>query len=262
MDEAYLHPLKNNKIYFTARLTETVVMSIMLAGFLLGISLIVAMGPQNILLIKQGIRKEGITAVILVCIISDVILYVTGAFGMGAVTTRYPLALTVLKVVGVIYLAWFAFLSLRDALFTRATEKVHIIAETEPTAPSGAHLPQEATGDVAVKTRTTAPAKASATTTTRTWVRPALTALALTWLNPGAYLDGMVMIGGYSLQYGATGRWAFVAGALAASALWFVAVGYGAGKLSGPLSRPAVWRWLNAVFGVILIALCVKLALL
>ncbi|WPF67050.1 MULTISPECIES: LysE/ArgO family amino acid transporter [unclassified Corynebacterium] len=230
-------------------------MSIVLAGFLLGISLIVAMGPQNILLIKQGIRKEGITAVILVCIVSDVILYTTGAFGMGAITTRYPLALDILKVVGVIYLAWFAFLSLRDALFPRSNQGVQVVEEAQPTT-----LPEEGTGDVALKTRTTT--HTAQRTGTKTWVRPALAALALTWLNPGAYLDGMVMIGGYSMQYGTTGRWAFIAGALAASVLWFTAVGYGAGKLSGPLSRPIVWRWLNAAFGIILIALCVKLALL
>ncbi|MEJ4099880.1 LysE/ArgO family amino acid transporter [Corynebacterium mastitidis] len=223
-------------------------MSIALSGFLLGISLIVAMGPQNILLIKQGIRREGITAVILVCFFSDALLYTAGALGMGAITQRYPLALDALRIVGIVYLAWFAFCSLRDALFPRHGGDVTVVEHREPQESHGAP------GGTAVLTR--APARAQA------WVRPTLAALALTWLNPGAYLDGMVMVGGISLQYGPDGKWAFIAGALAASLLWFTSVGYGAGALSRPLSNPRVWRALNAAFGIILIALCVKLALM
>ncbi|KQB86404.1 LysE/ArgO family amino acid transporter [Corynebacterium lowii] len=223
-------------------------MSIALSGFLLGISLIVAMGPQNILLIKQGIRREGITAVILVCFFSDVILYCAGALGVGFITDRYPLALDVLRIVGIVYLGWFAFASLRDALFPPRSAGSTIVEESAP-APAAASA-----GGTALKTKPR--------THKATWVRPALSALALTWLNPGAYLDGMVMVGGIALQYGEQGRWAFIAGALAASLLWFTSVGYGAGALSQTLSRPQVWRVLNAVFGIILIALCVKLALM
>ncbi|MDK8451281.1 LysE/ArgO family amino acid transporter [Corynebacterium mastitidis] len=225
-------------------------MSIALSGFLLGISLIVAMGPQNILLIKQGIRREGITAVILVCFLSDALLYTAGALGMGAITQRYPLALDALRIAGIVYLAWFAFCSLRDALFPRHGGEVTVVDHREPQ-----EEPDDAPGGTAVLTRSPARARPA-------WVRPTLAALALTWLNPGAYLDGMVMVGGISLQYGPGGRWAFIAGALAASLLWFTSVGYGAGALSRPLSNPRVWRVLNATFGVILIALCVKLALM
>ena len=53
-------------------------MTIVLAGIVLGFSLIVAVGPQNVYIIKQGIRREGITAVLLACTISDIFLITAG----------------------------------------------------------------------------------------------------------------------------------------------------------------------------------------
>ena len=96
----------------------------------------------------------------------------------------------------------------------------------------------------------------------RTWVRPALAAVALTWLNPSAYLDSLVMIGGLANQYGDPGRWLFTGGALLASFIWFPVVGYGAGLLAGPLSSPKVWRVLNVAIAAVLAGLAVKLALI
>lgn len=86
-------------------------------------------------------------------------------------------------------------------------------------------------------------------------------AIALTWLNPAAYLDSLVMIGGVANQYGETLRWLFAGGALLASLIWFPVVGYGARLLSGPLSSRRVWRVLNVVIGVVLAMIAVQVAL-
>lgn len=239
-------------------------MSIVIAGFLLGMSLIVAMGPQNILLIKQGVRREAVTAVILVCLVSDVVLYSAGALGVGAITESFPQALEILRWVGVAYLGWFAVRSFRDALHPRG-EGSTVIDEGEPEPPERA---EGGAGDDAAPTRggtalmteertRTRPGPARAQ---RSWVKPVLAAITLTWLNPGAYLDTLVMAGGIANQYGDPGRWLFIGGCLISSLVWFTAVGYGAGALSRPLSSPRVWRVLNAVFGVILVGLAVKLA--
>ncbi|MCZ9309096.1 LysE/ArgO family amino acid transporter [Corynebacterium uberis] len=243
-------------------------MSIVVAGFLLGISLIVAMGPQNILLIKQGIRREAVTAVVLVCLISDIFLYIGGVLGVGALTDTLPQALTVLRWVGVAYLSWFAYTSFRDAL-RPPRDNVTVISDEAPRIdapsptdswPESSTGGTDSTGGTALKTRTRR--RLHMPTPQRAWVKPAITAVILTWLNPGAYLDSLVMIGGIANQYGDAGRWAFVAGTYMASIVWFCGVGYGAGLLHRPLSSPRVWRVLNVVFGVILVSLAAKLILL
>lgn len=80
-------------------------MSIAIAGFLMGLSLIVAIGPQNALIIRQGVKREGVLAVLLVCIISDVILIFGGTAGVGALVERAPVALVALKWLGAAYLS-------------------------------------------------------------------------------------------------------------------------------------------------------------
>lgn len=240
-------------------------MSIALAGFALGMSLIVAMGPQNILLIKQGIRREGITAVILVCLLSDVILFVAGVLGVGVLTDSFPVILEGLRWAGVIYLGWFAVVSFRDALRPRTAAPKGMTES--PVSGAGEFAPGADTGGVGASRGDTAVATLSRvhrpeTAPGRAWVKPMLLAIAVTWINPGAYLDSLVMIGGMANQYGDTGRWLFIGGCLSASLVWFTGVGYGAGALSTPLSNPKVWRVLNVVFGIILVALATKLALL
>ncbi len=88
----------------------------------------------------------------------------------------------------------------------------------------------------------------------------ALTTLALTWLNPHVYLDTVLMLGNLANQHGPQ-RWVFADGAMAASLLWFVGLGYGARRLAGPLGRPSTWRVLDAAIGVIMLAIAARLLL-
>jgi L-lysine exporter family protein LysE/ArgO len=214
-------------------------MSIVLAGLLLGLSLIVAVGPQNLLLIRQGARREAVTAVILVCLLSDVVLFGLGTLGVGVLVDRAPLLLAALKWAGVAYLAWFALGALIDAA---RPPRPTVIVDEAPPATGG--------GGVALATRVRVRQHA-----------PVATAVMVTWLNPSAYLDSLVMIGGLANQYGDVGRWLFTGGALLASLIWFPLIGYGSGLLSGPLSSPKVWRVLNVIIAVVLFGLAWRLAL-
>lgn len=260
-------------------MADTSTTSVVLAGFLLGISLIVAMGPQNILLIKQGIKREGIHAVVAVCLISDAVLFGLGVVGVGKITASYPIVLEVLRWVGATYLSWFAFTSFRDCLRSKQEREqpLSVIDEQAPTSAASADaraatLPAESrraaggteskggSGAVLTQARPRQREHLGPEVKKRpSWVGPMLTAIVLTWLNPGAWLDSMVMIGGIAHQYGDPGAWYFVGGCLIASAVWFFGVGYGAGALARPLSSPKVWRVLNGVFGVILVGLVIKL---
>ena len=85
-----------------------------------------------------------------------------------------------------------------------------------------------------------------------------LTTLALTWLNPHVYLDTVLMLGSIAATHGA-GRWLFAAGAIAASILWFTALGFGARHLGRWLRTPRSWRILDAIIAVVMIALAISL---
>lgn len=218
-------------------------MSIVLAGLLLGLSLIVAIGPQNAFIIKQGIKRESVGAIVLACALSDVVLIFAGVAGVGILVERFPTGLAIIKYLGATYLIYFAFTCFRDAAReSQGTLVIH--EETTPTVE-----PITDGGSVATLERT------------RTWVKPVMTALALTWLNPLAYVDAMVMLGGLANQYGPDGRWLFGAGALIASMIWFPTVGFGAAKLSPWLTKPRTWQVINVIIGCVMLLLTARLLL-
>ncbi len=80
--------------------------------------------------------------------------------------------------------------------------------------------------------------------------RPVLTALALTWLNPHVYLDTLLLLGSI-----AAGRWLFGVGAVTASVVWFVALGFGARLLSPLFAKPRAWRVLDGLIAAVMIGL-------
>lgn len=192
-----------------------------LTGMLTGLALIVAIGAQNAFVLRQGIRREHIGAVVAVCMAGDALLIVGGTAGIGALVTRFPGVLEVLRWAGVAYLLWFAVRSFLAAL------KPSALAEQAPRS------------------------KNSVVATTA----------ALTFLNPHVYLDTVVLLGSLANQQGPDLRWVFAAGAVAGSVLWFSALGYGARALAGVLSSPRTWRWIDAAIGVLMVFLAIRLAL-
>ena len=77
--------------------------------------------------------------------------------------------------------------------------------------------------------------------------------LAFTFLNPHVYLDTVVLLGSLSAQQPV--QWGFAAGAVTASVLWFVSLGYGAALLRPVFARPAAWRVLDALIAVVMAVL-------
>lgn len=240
--------------------------SIIIAGFALGISLIVAIGPQNALLLKQGIKRDHVWVVIAICAVSDVVLILSGTAGVGYLVETFPTALVILKYLGAAYLAYFTFLCFKDAF----RDKVETLspADSEPNKTQqvdafdgtlNGNGPQGG-GGTAVDTRRPV-TKLRRKMEKTTWMKPALATLAICWLNPAAYVDVLVMIGGLANQYGTEGRWLFAGGAVMASLMWFPTIGLSAAKFSHVLSRPAVWRAINFGIGCIMIALTIKMLL-
>ncbi len=191
------------------------------SGLGLGLSLIVAIGAQNAFVLRQGIRREHVGVVVALCMAADALLILGGTAGIGALVSRFPLALDVLRWGGAAYLAWWAVRS-----FVSALRPSSLTAE----AP-------RSRGSVVATT------------------------LALTFLNPHVYLDTVVLLGSLANQHGPDARWVFVAGAVVSSLVWFTALGYGARALSGVLDSPRTWRVVDLVIGVMMLALALNLVL-
>ncbi|MGX1932792.1 LysE/ArgO family amino acid transporter [Microbacterium resistens] len=215
-----------------------------LAGLGLGLSLIVAIGAQNVFVLRQGLRREHVLPVVLICALSDAVLIVAGVAGLGFLVQSAPWLVAVARVAGAAFLVVYGLLAARRAW--RGGESLTAPA-TERATPQGVS-PSGAAGGTATLTRGTG---------LRTAV---LTVLALTWLNPHVYLDTVLMLGSVAATHGSQ-RWLFALGAITASVLWFTALGFGARYLGRWLRTPRAWRLLDAGIAVVMIALGISLVL-
>ena len=197
-------------------------MTYVLVGFLTAISLIAAIGAQNAFVLRQGIRDEHVLPVVSLCAVSDLVLIIAGIAGVGAIVTAHPQLMTIARYGGAAFLIGYGLLAARRALHP------------------GAMTPAEE-----------GPARLGAVL---------LTCLTLTFLNPHVYLDTVVLLGTLANQQG-QGRWLFGAGAAAASAVWFFALGFGARRLSGLFAKPRIWRILDVVIAATMLGLGLSLAL-
>ncbi|MCK2024821.1 LysE/ArgO family amino acid transporter [Microbacterium sp. SSW1-47] len=214
-----------------------------LAGLGLGLSLIVAIGAQNVFVLRQGIRREHVLAVVIVCAVSDAVLIAAGVAGLGFLLQAAPWLVVVARVAGALFLFGYGLLAARRAW--RGGEVLAVDASS----------PADGTG--------TGRSAGGTATAIRSGTRLApvlLTVLALTWLNPHVYLDTVLMLGSIAATHGEQ-RWLFAAGAILASALWFTALGFGARYLGRWLRTERSWRVLDAVIAVIMVALAVSLIL-
>lgn len=255
---------------------------VMVQGFLLWVSLMVAIGPQNALVIKQGLRRHALGAVLLVCILSDVILVIGGIAGVDFIVGRAPWLLEVLRWAGVAFLLWFAFVNFKEARNPQAITAADMgtrtsTSATDATPPDSQAVCTGTTKDVkelrggsgsqvATLERTTSAIAVStaavkvSTPAKQSIRKPVLAAIAMSWLNPGAFVDGFVMLGGVANQYGDL-AWALGVGALTATLTWFPALGFGARAMSRHLAKPAVWQKINIGIGLMMLVIAGRLVM-
>lgn len=195
----------------------------LLAGLGTGLSLIVAIGAQNAFVLRQGVRREHVSGVVLVCAGSDAVLIFAGVAGVGVLVSTAPWVLVVARWAGAAFLGAYAVLALRRAL--------------RPAALTA--------GDSSPASRASVLG----------------TAVALTWLNPHVYLDTMVLLGTIASAHGEHARWVFGAGAVLGSMIWFPLLGYGARVLARFFARPSSWRVLDCVVAAIMVAVAAGLLL-
>ncbi|MEV7814371.1 LysE/ArgO family amino acid transporter [Streptomyces flaveolus] len=187
------------------------------AGFGTGLSLIVAIGAQNAFVLRQGVRRDAVLAVVGICALSDAALIALGVGGVGAVVVAWPGALRAIGIVGGVFLLCYGALAARR-VFRPGTGL-------------------RAEGETAGSRR-----------------RAVLTCLAMTWLNPHVYLDTVFLLGSLAADRGPL-RWTFGLGAAFASLCWFAALGFGARLLGRFLARPGAWRVLDGLVALTMLTL-------
>jgi L-lysine exporter family protein LysE/ArgO len=189
----------------------------LLAGFATTLSMIIAIGAQNAFVLRQGLRREFVLPVVLICALSDAVLITSGIAGLGAVLTGNATALTITKYAGALFLFGYAAVAARRAF--------------RPSALTAADHAPAALRSVL------------------------LTCLGFTYLNPHVYLDTVVLLGSLANQRGADGRWLYGIGAVSGSFLWFFALGYFARKLGPVFARARAWQFLDGGIAAAMTAL-------
>ncbi len=186
-------------------------------GFATGLSLIVAIGSQNAFVLRQGIRREHVLALVLFCSLSDAALIMAGIGGAGVVIRGNDLLMTVTRFGGALFLAGYGALAARRAW---RGGQMHV---------------QSNIGTTRMMALTTC--------------------FGFTFLNPHVYLDTVVLLGSIANQRPGAGRWTFGWGAGAASLCWFSALGFGARWLGPVFEHITAWRVLDSSIALVMFVL-------
>jgi L-lysine exporter family protein LysE/ArgO len=197
--------------------------AVFIQGFALGMATIVPLGPQNILVMQQGIRRQYHVLIASLCLLSDMALITLGVFGSGALLSRSHLLLQAVTLAGVAFLGVYGFHALKQAWRGGG-----------PTAAIHHHGASRR--------------------------RVVLTMLAVTWLNPHVYLDTLVVLGSLGGQFAPVPRRFFAAGSMVASLVWFYGLALLSARLSVWLNRPGVQRAIQLFVGLVMWLVASQLA--
>jgi L-lysine exporter family protein LysE/ArgO len=187
-----------------------------ISGAALGASLIIAIGAQNAFVLQQGLRREHVFVVAVICATVDAALIWIGAAGFGAVVSSSPALAAAAAWGGAIFLFGYGLRSFLAALRTD-------VLEVETPEAGG----QSLRAVVAIT-------------------------LAVSLLNPHVYLDTVVLLGSVAAGYPSGERAAFALGAMTASFAWFFSLAYGARLLAPLFERPRAWQVLHLIIGAIM----------
>ena len=175
-----------------------------ISGFLISISLILALGPQNVFVLRQGLLRTHVFAACLVCSISDALLIAAGVLGVGLFISEIEELATWMSVGAALFLIAYGILRIKSAF-----------------NPKGMEVEEGESKDL--------------------WPT-ILSGLAFTYLNPHVYVDTLLLIGGASSSYVGDEKLMFGIGAATASFVFFFSLGYGAKRLSPILNNPESWK--------------------
>jgi len=195
---------------------------IFLKGFIVTFSLIVAIGAQNAYILKLGLLKQYVLISVLLCIFFDFILISAGVYGLGFFIQGNQLLINIIAIIGIVFLCSYSFLSFKSA-FKNASLQIDGKNKTNPLK------------------------------------QVILMLLVFTFLNPHTYLDTVLLIGGIGANIQSDLKVYFLIGAVTASAIWFILLGFGARLLIPLFKKPITWKILDISIGIIMLLISYSL---
>ena len=190
-----------------------------LSGMALSLSLIMAIGPQNAHVMRMGLRREHLWLTIAVCVVTDIALIGIGVGGLAQLGGLSSAVLKALTGAGALVL-----LAYGAQAFRRFLRPVDHLAAGAGQADAGGMSRRQAIG----------------------------AALAMSWLNPHAWLDTAVLMGTASLAYAQPDNAVFGLGAATGSLVWFSLLGLAMWQLGRRLDSPGIWRALDGLVALMM----------
>ena len=182
-------------------------MEFALLGFLTGLSLILAIGAQNIFVIEQGLKKQHVFLVCLICAISDFILIFLGIFLFHYFIQYFTPAIElILNILLIIFLVHFIYLKIKSF-------------NTQVYLDQNSNFNEKKI--VILKT------------------------LGFTFLNPHVYSDTVFFLGNFSKSFLLVEKYFFGIGATIASFLFFFSIGYLSQYFARYLNNKKIWKFIN-----------------
>lgn len=197
---------------------------ILILGYLTGLGLIVAIGPQNTFVIKQGIKREHHLLIASICSISDMLLILLGVLGLGTFIQRYPDIIRYSSLLGAILLSIYGLQHLKSVITPKEYDT-------------------------------------NSSNENSNLLNKILFTLGITFLNPHVYLDTVILLGSMSAGHPGIGRFLFGGGSALASLSWFFGIALGAEKLSPLFSKRVTWQILDTLICLIMFFMAYKLLL-
>ena len=188
-------------------------------------SIIIAFGPQNLFILRQGLRRQHLFATALFSTLADVLLISLGVGGLSALISTSSIVHTIVTVGGVLFLLWCGGRSLLSAY--------------RPGVSTDQPMPTH-----------------NAATSLQAVI---IATLSFSLLNPSTYVDTLAIIGTKSLLFPIDQRIIFGMGAILASAFWFFTLAYGASKLSPIFRSKVAWRMLDVISGCIMLVCAITM---
>ena len=193
-------------------------------GFLIGISLILAIGAQNTFVLRHGILRQHVFYIALFCSISDAALIFLGVTGISFFFNNFIDQFSnILFGISSILVAGYGIIRLMGVFKSNSAIDIETatVNELAPTL---------------------------------------ITLFILTFANPHVYLDTLILIGSIAQQFSGDLKIVFAIGASVASFVFFFGLSYGA-KLIAPIMKNSnSWRILDAGIAIIMFTIAIKLA--
>ena len=198
-------------------------MEFLLLGFFTGLSLILAIGAQNIFVIEQGLKKQHIFLVCLVCSISDFILIFLGIFIFEFFNKYFNSTIELIfNIALVIFLIHFIYSKIKNY-------NIAANFDTDVTSITAFNI--------------------------------FLKTLGFTYLNPHVYSDTVFFLGNFSKNFNFLDKISFGVGASIASFLFFFVLGYGSNYFSKLLNNEKAWKFINSFIILFMIGIIIYIIL-